>query len=107
MIIWRGWGILVLVIAGLGAGAGHWIAVALGANPEGPNVGTALGLLLAAVGIWYVGARVNAPKQGFDPNSGQPAVHRNAHTLFFVPMQWLAPVIGVGAIAMGVAAATG
>jgi hypothetical protein len=61
MIIWRGWGVLALLIAGLGGGAGTALAGTLGVDTSEPNAGTAFGLLLAAVAIWFVGARLNAP----------------------------------------------
>jgi hypothetical protein len=105
MIIWRGWGVLALLIAGLGGGGGTAIAGALGMDTSEPNVGTAFGLLLAAAAIWVVGARLNAPRPGFDTMTGERVVYRNVHTLMFIPMQWLAPVVGMIGLAILVLAA--
>lgn len=104
MIVWRGWGIVALLIAGAGGGGGTALGVALGGRTDTANLGTALGLALAAVALWFVGSRMNAPKQGFDPNSGEPVVYRNQHTLMFIPIQWLAPALGMAAIIAAVSA---
>jgi len=105
MIIWRGWGILALLIAGIGGGGGTAIAAALGADTSEPNVGTAFGLLLAAAAIWVVGSRLNAARPGFDTATGERVLYRNAHTLMFIPVQWLAPVVAIVALGILVLAA--
>ncbi|PWV45712.1 MULTISPECIES: hypothetical protein [Nocardiopsis] len=101
MIIWRGWGILVLLIAAAiavpcGIVAGHLM------GSQASGLGGAVGCVLAAVAVYFVGQRLNAPKQAFDPATGQPVRHRNAHTLFFVPMQYWAFILPV--VAVGIAA---
>lgn len=106
MIIWKGWGILVLLI-----GAVFTIPLGFGAasllGTESAGFGAGLGLLLAAVAVFFVGQKLNAPVQGFHPATGQPVLYRNAHTFFFVPMQYWAfvlPVIAVAAIIASVPA---
>ncbi|GAA3999846.1 hypothetical protein GCM10022247_20210 [Allokutzneria multivorans] len=102
MIVWTGWGILALLIAALGGGGGSGIGVALGGPSDSPNLGTVIGLALAAVAIWFVGERLNRPVQGFDQNTGQPVLYRNRHRLFWVPMQYFGPILGLTALGLGV-----
>lgn len=88
MIIWKGWGILVVLIAGALAGiGGATLGSALGTD-EASGIGAAGGLALAAPLVFFVGQRFNAPVAGYDPRTGQPTTFRNAHTLFFIPMQY-------------------
>ena len=99
MIVWRGWGVLALLIGGLGGGLGTGLGVALGGARDRANYGTVTGLLLAAVAIWFVGSALNKPKPGYHPATGQPVLFRNQHSLFFVPMQFWGPiacVVGLG-----------
>ena len=66
------------------------------------GIGAGVGFLLAAVAVFFAGRKLNAPKRGFHPATGQPVEYRNAHTFFFVPMQYWAfvlPLAGAGAIA--------
>jgi uncharacterized membrane protein YccF (DUF307 family) len=100
MLIWRGWGILTLVIVGLGVGFGYLVAQVFGVEVTGNNPFTAAGLLLAAIALWFIGAKLNAPREGFDPNTGQKVMHRNMHTLMFIPMQWFGPLVGAGSVVM-------
>ena len=98
MLVWRGWGIIALLIAGAGGGIGTGIGVALGGASDTANAGTAIGLALAAVALWFVGRRLNAPRAGFHPESGQPVQYRNQHTFMFIPIQWLAPALATAAV---------
>ncbi|MCY9786257.1 hypothetical protein KIK06_20390 [Nocardiopsis sp. EMB25] len=98
MLIWRGRGILVLLIAAPLGGLGAFTAMTLigeGADPMGAGIG----LLPAAVAVFFLGRKLNAPRQGFHPATGQPVLHRNAHTFFFVPMQYWAFILPVPAVA--------
>lgn len=95
MIVWTGWGFLALIIGAVGGAGGTGIGVALGGRTDGPNVGTAVGLMLAGVVIWFVGSKLNAPRSGFDQQTGQPVMYRNRHTMFWVPMQFLGPLAGL------------
>ncbi|WP_067970191.1 hypothetical protein [Nocardiopsis trehalosi] len=87
MIVWRGAGILVLLIAAVLAGPGTLVAeVALG--PDLMRFGTAGGLAVAGVVVFLLGQRLNAPRAAYHPATGQPVVSRDRHTFFFVPMQY-------------------
>lgn len=101
MIIWRGWGILVLLIAGALAVPGGLSAEAL-LGPEMGGIGAACGLALAGIAVFFVGQRLNAPRPGYHPGTGQPVMYRNAHTLFFVPMQFWGFILLAGSVVTGV-----
>jgi hypothetical protein len=52
MIIWRGWGILVVLICGLGGGLA-------GGLSKGNMIAVGFGLAASAAGIWYLGRWLN------------------------------------------------
>ncbi|WP_120522033.1 hypothetical protein [Arthrobacter celericrescens] len=60
IIIWRGWGILVLLFGAVGTGAA-------GVLSHGNTVATGVGLAAAGAGIWFLGRWLNelAPKAAF------------------------------------------
>jgi hypothetical protein len=113
MIVWTGWGILAIPLVALGALGGTSIGVALGlgagdmSTGAETNIGTAVGFALASVAVWFLGQRLNRPRQAFDARTGQPVQVANRHRLFFVPMQYLGPLGGVGSVAFAVQALTG
>lgn len=97
MIIWTGWGILALLLTAAGGALGTTVGTALGAPPDEANLGSALGLALAAYAIWAIGQRLNRPVEGFDPATGQPVLYRNRHRFWLVPLQYWAPPVGAAA----------
>ena len=86
MIIWTGWGILVvlefvLVLAGIG-----------GMKLGEPVTGLLSGTIAAAV-IWFTGRRFNDPAKDrlvVDPATGEQIRLVTRHTFFWIPMQWWA-----------------
>lgn len=95
MIIWKGWGILVVLIAVPLAALSSLITVSIGEAVAGPlnddligPIGAGLGLVVAAVAVFALGSWMNAPVPGYHPQTGQPVYFKNRHTLFFIPMQW-------------------
>ncbi|GAA4893818.1 hypothetical protein [Streptomonospora salina] len=87
MIIWRGWGILtVLIAAACCIPAGLIVESALGS--ELAPFGVAFGLVASGIAVFFLGQRLNTPRPGFHPQTGERVVFRNRHTLFFVPMQY-------------------
>lgn len=98
MIIWRGWGILVVLIAAVFTVPLGFLASDLLGN-DAAGLGAGLGLVLGAVGVYFAGRKLNAPVQGYHPATGEPVVYRNAHTFFFVPMQYWAFILPVGGVA--------
>lgn len=61
IIIWRGWGILVLLFGAIGGGVA-------GALSHGNMIAIGVGLAAAAAGMWYLGRWLNElrPKAAFD-----------------------------------------
>jgi|SRR5882762_6063339 len=99
MIIWKGWGILVVVIVvvcmvviqgGIGLISGdpnfdklhHW--------PFG------LALLVSAIPIYFTGLKLNSSpgRVLLDPRTGREVVFRRQHSLFFIPFQYWAFIVG-------------
>jgi hypothetical protein len=98
MIISTGWGTLALWVPVVFGAAGSGIARLLGAPPEGFGHGTAVGLLVGAVVVWFLGRRLNRGASVAELHAGHPGPPANRHRLFWVPMQYWALVQIVGAI---------
>ena len=96
IFIWSRWGILVVLygLAGLFIGGVIGQAMGLGARQLIP-----IGIceLLAAVAVWFTGVRLNRDpgRTLLDPKTGREVVLRRRHTLFWIPMQYWAPVLGL------------
>ena len=100
MIIWSGWGFLVIVIAGVvGGPVALAISALLGAAgvTGQPGIGPMLGLFAAAAVTWWAGQRLNGGpgRTLVDSQTGQAVVLRRRHTLFFIPMQWWAVALAL------------
>ena len=58
-----------------------------------------LGVLASGMGMWFLGRRLNdgPDKLLVDPETGERVLmrRRNAHTFFFIPMQWWGAVAAV------------
>jgi hypothetical protein len=81
MIIWRGWGIVPVLLAIVFIVVNEVIASALGTH----NVWVAAVLALAAgVATWLLGRRLNRPLQ----QAGVKFWRR--HSFFWIPMEWWA-----------------
>ncbi len=107
MLVWRGYGILALVIGAAGAIGAGLVAQALPkAGDAQDNLLLAAGFLLAAVVNWFVGVRLNrAPGRLLvDPATGERVVLRARHSLFFLEMQWWSLVmLGLAALLLATA----
>ena len=99
MIIWKGLGILVPVIAIAGAIIGTVAGTVLGF----PEWGMGLGLGMAAVGNGLLWRSINF-KSGrvmMDPQTGQKFVLKANHSLFFIPAGfWSIPMALLGLLAL-------
>lgn len=73
ILIWSGWGILVLPLAGVGIGVGFALGAALGDWRLAQDVGLIAGCLVAAALIHVVGWKLNK--------------EHDTHRFFHVPMQ--------------------
>lgn len=100
MLVWRGWGILVILLtvacmfgtqvimnAALGTGAyQEWMA--------------GVALLLAAIPVWLIGRRLNGRpgRTLVDQATGQQVTLRARHDLFFITMEYWAPLLAVAGV---------
>jgi len=108
VIIWSGWGVLVIVIlVVVGGGVAAIIGALFGSmNPDmAGNFGIGAGALAAAAMNWWAGRRLNGGtgRVLLDPTTGQQVVLRRSHSLFFIPMQWWSvPMLVFGLFLLGV-----
>jgi hypothetical protein len=118
MIIWSGWGILVIVFLGA-ALLGDVTLVSLVAGAMGhaapdvpPLIARLVGFLPwvgAAAAAWFMGRKVNTKTEKvlIDPETNEPVMLRTGggHSLFFIPMQyWAFIFLVIGVLAIGVLA---
>lgn len=97
MIIWRGWGILVLVIP-----VAIWVIVPelvkpmLSAESYSANYQyiSGLSIVLGAVALWFFGRWVNAGGRAMiDEETGERIVLKPNHSLFFINIEyWAIPL---------------
>jgi hypothetical protein len=116
MIIWSGKGILVFLIAVLGIVVGTPIAMLAqslggGMTPDAqPAYAISIGLLIAAVGNFYLARWLDDPAKTrtlVDPQTHQTFVFRDRSSLMFIPVRyWTYILIGLAILGF-VLAATG
>ena len=98
MLVWRGLGILVLLIAGGAMVGGQFAAEkAFGAGYWQQNAWpAAAAVLVSGAACWFLGRRLNKPAR---KDAGD---HRRAwtHDLFFVRMEWWAFPLAAVAVAI-------
>lgn len=101
IFVWTRWGILV-VLYGL---AGLLVGTVLG-NTAGLGSGRLITIgiceLLAGIAVWFTGVRLNreTDRRLLDPKTGKEVVVRRRHTLFWIPMQYWAPVLALIGVAV-------
>jgi len=99
LIIWRGSGFLVVVIAAIFMLGIQFVGTAVFGNAWYAQnsiwVG-GIGLLLAGVAVWPVAQRLNGEPDRVlvDQATGQPVVLKCSHSLFFVPVQYWTWILG-------------
>src|SRR5438105_3149025 len=94
MIIWKGYGFLVLVIALAIGAVFSLIFSGIGFTED---LGAAVGAVISGVTIWFVGLRFNAPEKArvlIDKQTGQEFTVKPVHSLFFIKMQYWAFIVG-------------
>jgi hypothetical protein len=110
MIIWRGFGILVVLITALALVLMQWFGNTL---PGGYSAYRQwlfpIGLLLAAAITWPLGRYLNGQpgRVLVDPQTGQQVTLRREHSLFFIRMEYWAAVLAAGALVLFFLAALG
>ena len=103
-IIWRGWGILVIPLAIIGAIPGLAVAVGFKALNIPDTWIIPIASLVATLGsfaaIWYTakGLSSGPTRRLVDPQTGEQfVIRRDAGSLFFIPMRfWAYMVLTVG-----------
>ena len=99
MIFWKGYGILVLVIAVAIGATVSFIFSKIGSTED---MGAAIGAIISGIVIWFVGNKFNASEKSrtmIDKQTGREFIIKPDHTLFFIKMQyWAFIVSGFGII---------
>lgn len=94
MIVWSGWGILVVPLVAITVGLFTIVAGAAGMHNM---VGMVAGFVAAAPLTWLLGRKLNGPDTSrtlVDPETGGTVVLQRRHSLFFIPVQyWAVPCI--------------
>ena len=102
IIIWRGLGFLVAVIAFGCSLAGNFIANAIAGEGYFDRHKWPLGLslLVAAALCWLLGdyLRKRPGRVVIDKQTGREFELKKIHSLFFIPMHWWGAILGVGAL---------
>lgn len=95
MIIWSGFGFVVVIVAIACMGlTGFAVNAIMGDNHFDQTHGwpKLLGMVLAAAIIWPLGRAMNrgTERQLVDPDTGKPVMIRSGggHSLFFIPVQY-------------------
>jgi hypothetical protein len=100
MILWKGWGILALLIpAVLVAGGDSVLQDVMGSQYNSPVI-KALLLLASAAAVWVAGRKLNSTpvKKLIDPETGEVVGIKSVHSMFWIPMQWYAVLWMVAAV---------
>ena len=95
MLVWKGWGILVPVIYLLITTIAREGLKAAGA---GDNIALAVGIVLSAVAVWFVGKKLNNPDKGkrvIDTETGEEIVLVSTHSLFWIKAEYWAVIVPV------------
>jgi hypothetical protein len=85
MIVWKGWGFLVVVFAViaflLGAFVGNQL-IGLGPHRSGGRYGAAIGFAIAAALTWLIGRSLNRPIREAKAGLSE------RHSFCLIPMEW-------------------
>jgi NADH:ubiquinone oxidoreductase subunit 6 (subunit J) len=105
MIIWKGWGILavlitfaIMLLADVGTGAvfgdTHYY--------DAHNWPKGAGFLLSGIIVYFVGVYLNSRpgRAMIDKATGREIVLRRVHSLFFIPMEYWGAVLAVAGIVL-------
>ncbi|AIQ11422.1 hypothetical protein [Paenibacillus durus] len=98
MIIWKGWGILVLPIVVAAIFLSNFaLGLFVSVDSLAENAILGLGLVLSAVPIWFIGKLLNNRSQRvmIDKETGQEFMVGNVHSFFFIRMEYCSFVAAV------------
>ncbi|WP_019637128.1 hypothetical protein [Paenibacillus fonticola] len=90
MIIWKGWGILNVVVFGIVLAIVQGILSAIGLGETDSQLPLALIFIVSGMIIWFLGKALNANsgKILVDPETGEQYRMGTQHSLFFIPMHY-------------------
>ncbi len=94
MIIWKGYGFLVLVIS---IAIGAIVSLIFANIGSTEDIGAGVGALISGGVIWIVGNKLNASSKNkifIDKQTGQEILVKPDHSMFFIKMQYWAFIIG-------------
>jgi hypothetical protein len=98
MIIWQGWGFLALLVPMATYGVAFFLSgKAMGSGyPAMHTWPGCVGLFVGAAIVWIIAKKLDVPGRTVtNPFTGKPAVFKPQHTLFFIPMKYVAAVWAV------------
>lgn len=104
MIIWKGWGILVIPIALLGILLSSLVSSLFVSGDvlksSAGNIIIGIGFLLSAIGIWFIGKWFHSRSQRImiDRETGKEYNMGRTHSLFFIRMEYwsiVAVILGI------------
>lgn len=98
MLVWKGWGILVLLIPLLFIITVEIFGEALIGGDTLSDYVIGCNLLLSAVICFVLGRKLNDPskdKELVDPETGETHIHKVRHSFFWIPMQWWSIVMAL------------
>ena len=103
MLIWRGWGLLVIVIVVGMVLLGGYVTDSITGGSEYRDTHSwpyALSLLPPAAVLWFLGRFLanRKARSVIDEETGERLVLRSDHSLFFVKMHWWGPILVVVAL---------
>jgi hypothetical protein len=103
MIIWTGWGFLVALIVFACALVTNLIADSRTGGDAYWNAHKwpmGVALLVAAILCWFIGLAFHdrKPRVLIDAETGKEVVFRKSHSLFFIPVRWWGPILGILAL---------
>ena len=100
MIIWKGYGFLVLVIAVVIGAIVSLIFRKIGSTED---MGAGVGAIISGIVIWFVGNKLNAPAKDramIDKQTGQEVILKPNHSFLFIKMQFWAFIVGAIGVIM-------
>ena len=108
ILIWRGWGILIIPIVGVAMFVSVLIGQGLRSLGFPDHWPAAIGILiasaLAGVAIWFTAKALSGKvvRRLVDPNTGKDVLfRRSAGSLFFIPTQYWAFIVVVIGLFLG------
>lgn len=104
MLIWRGYGFLTIILAGI-----SFVLVELVVGKEFYNTHNwvhMVGYIIAGVLCYFVGKELNKNKDKIyvDKESGKEVMVRNSHSFIFIKMEYwgfIFPIVGIINLFMG------